>query len=167
MPKHQLTMFAASTIVVLAMGIATRFEGLMLHTYADPTGVPTVCYGSRAQVATGVRMTKSDCMNKLRDDMTTALGAVESCQGTQLPESVAAAFTSAVYNMGSRVACASTAATLLKQKKYEAACNQLELWNKARVGGSLRVMRGLTARRAAEAALCLRDIGVKNAHREV
>ena len=162
-------MFAASTIIVLAMGIATRFEGLMLHTYADPVGVPTVCYGSRAAPVstTGVRLTKSTCMNKLREYMTTALWSVEACQGTQLPESVAAAFTSAVHNMGSRVACASTAATLLKQKKYEAACNQLELWNKARVGGSLRVMRGLTARRAAEAALCLRDVGVKNAHREV
>lgn len=151
----------ATTVVLLAVTVAAKFEGLRLQTYYDPVGVPTVCYGSRAEASkNGLqnKHTQTSCMNKLRQDMTTALGAVQSCQGDQLPESVAAAFTSAVFNMGSRVACASTAATMLRQKKYAAACKQLALWNKANVGGSIRVLRGLTARRAAESELCMRDV---------
>ena len=151
-------MFA--TIVLLAVGVAAKFEGLNLQTYYDPVGIPTVCYGSRVDVTkkdSPNTHTPKTCMNKLRQDMTTALGAVQSCQGAKLPESVAAAFTSAVYNMGSRVACASTAATYLQNGNYKAACGQLLLWNKARFGGSLRAMQGLTVRRKAEYELCLRD----------
>ena len=151
----------ATTIVLLAVTVAAKFEGLRLQTYYDPVGVPTVCYGSRAEASKNglqIKHTQTSCMDKLRLDMAMAFGAVRSCQGGQLPESVAAAFTSAVFNMGSRVACASTAATLLKQKKYEAACKQLALWNTAKIGGSIRVLRGLTARRAAESKLCLRDV---------
>lgn len=154
----------ATTVVLLAVTVAAKFEGLRLQTYYDPVGVPTVCYGSRAEASkNGLqnKHTQTSCMDKLRQDMTTALGAVQSCQGDQLPESVAAAFTSAVFNMGSRVACASTAATMLRQKKYAAACKQLGLWNKANVGGSIRVLRGLTVRRNAEVELCLRDVSVK------
>lgn len=153
-------MFAA-TIVVLAVSIAAKFEGLNLQTYYDPVGVPTVCYGSRVAVTkkeSANTHTPTSCMNKLRQDMTTAFGAVQSCQGDKLPESVAAAFTSAVFNMGSRVACASTAATMLRQKKYAAACKQLGLWNTAKIGVSIQVLRGLTARRAAESELCMRDV---------
>ena len=150
-----------ASIVAMAAAVVTQFEGLSFTSYFDPVGVPTVCYGSRAEASkNGLqnKHTQTSCMNKLRQDMTTALGAVQSCQGDQLPESVAAAFTSAVFNMGSRVACASTAATMLRQKKYEAACKQLALWNTAKIGGSIRVLRGLTARRAAESKLCLRDV---------
>ena len=116
----------ATTIVLLAVTVAAKFEGLRLQTYYDPVGVPTVCYGSRAEASKNglqIKHTQTSCMDKLRLDMSMAFGAVRSCQGDQLPESVAAAFTSAVFNMGSRVACASTAATLLKQKNTKLRVN--------------------------------------------
>ena len=146
-----------ASIVAMAAAVVTQFEGLSLTSYFDPVGIPTVCYG---HTVVGERQgveTNETCLLKLRLDMTAALGAVQSCQGDKLPESVAAAFTSAVYNMGSRVACASTAATYLQHGNYKAACRQLLLWDKVRFGGSLRAMRGLTARRKAEYELCLRD----------
>lgn len=143
--------------VAAASAIAIPAEGLRQFAYYDPPGILTVCYGSTTNVEKGRKYSLAECQERLDDDMTLAVATVEGCQ-PNLPENVLAAFSDAVYNLGPTIACdraKSTAARLLAAKQYDAACNQLPRWNKARVGGQMVELPGLTKRREAEKRLCL------------
>jgi GH24 family phage-related lysozyme (muramidase) len=86
-----------------------------------------------------------------------AVEQVDSC-APNAPVNVLAAFGDAVYNIGPRIACdttASTAARKLQGQDWEGACRELPKWDKARIGGVLVPLPGLTKRRAKEMALCL------------
>ena len=90
----------------------------------------------------------------LTADMAEAVEAVERCH-PGLPTNVHAAFADAVFNLGPKVACESTASRYLAVGDFYAACRELPRWNKARVAGALVPLPGLTKRRNAEMALCL------------
>ena len=139
---------------VIATAIAIPCEGLRQWAYYDPPGILTVCYGSTTNVVAGRRYPLDECKARLNADMTAAVEAVERCH-PGLPENVLAAFGDAVYNIGPKVACDSTAAKLLAAGDIIGACNQLPRWNRARVAGVSVELPGLTARRAKERALCL------------
>lgn len=143
--------------VAAASSLAASFEGLRQYAYYDPPGILTVCYGSTTNVEKGRKYSLEECEDRLNDDMTFAVATVEGCQ-PGLPEPVLIAFADAVFNMGPTIACdrgRSTAARLLATKQYDAACNQLPRWNKARVAGQMVELPGLTKRRLKEQALCL------------
>lgn len=145
---------AAAAIATL---IATSAEGLRQYAYADPIGLLTVCYGSTTDVQRGKKYSLEECKARLDADMLKAVRQVETCQ-PGLPENVLAAFADAVYNMGPTIACnteRSTAARLLMQDNYAAACEQLPKWAKARVMGQMVELPGLKKRREAERLLCL------------
>lgn len=85
------------------------------------------------------------------------LSGLDSCR-PGLPINVLAAFSDAAYNIGPHIACdgtRSTAARLLAAGKYRDACEQLPRWNKAKVGGLLVPLPGLTKRREAARKVCL------------
>lgn len=143
--------------IAAATAIAIPAEGLRQFAYYDPPGILTVCYGSTTNVEKGRKYSLEECQERLDDDMQLAVGIVDGCQ-PGLPENVLAAFADAVYNMGPTIACdrgRSTAARLLATKQYDAACNQLPRWNKARVAGQMVELPGLTKRREKERQLCL------------
>lgn len=143
--------------IAAASSLAASFEGLRQYAYYDPPGILTVCYGSTTNVEPGRKYSLEECEDRLNDDMTLAVATVEGCQ-PGLPEPVLIAFADAVFNMGPTIACdrgRSTAARLLATKQYDAACNQLPRWNKARVAGELIELPGLTRRRLKERELCL------------
>lgn len=143
--------------IAAATAIAIPAEGLRQYAYYDPPGILTVCYGSTTDVQKGKRYSLDECKARLDADMLGAVLTVERCV-PGLPAPVLAAFGDAVYNIGPRIACdtsASTAARLLKSGDIAGACNQLPRWDKARVAGVLVALPGLTKRRAAERALCL------------
>lgn len=151
-PKQRIT-----SALALAAAIAVPAEGLRQYAYYDPPGILTVCYGSTTNVVKGKQYSLDECKARLDADMLTALTAVERC-APGLPVNALAAFSDAVYNLGPTIVCnpgASTAARLLKAGDVAGACNQLPRWDKARVGGVLVPLPGLTKRRAAEKALCL------------
>lgn len=142
----------------IAAALAVPFEGLRQYAYYDPPGILTVCYGSTTNVEKGKRYSIEECKARLNADMTAAVLAVERC-APGLPENALAAFADAVYNIGPVIVCdtqRSTAARLLKAGDVAGACRQLPRWNKARVAGQMVELPGLTKRRAAEEALCLR-----------
>jgi GH24 family phage-related lysozyme (muramidase) len=147
-----------AAIVAAACAIAAPAEGLRRVVYYDPPGIPTVCYGHTGRdVQTGKVYTDAECAALLTEDMARAVHAVEACQ-PGLPPKVLIAFSDAVFNMGPTIACntaQSTAARLLRAGQFDAACNQLPRWDKARVGGQLVTLPGLTKRRAIERDLCL------------
>ena len=147
----------AKIAVALAAAIAIPAEGLRQYAYYDPPGILTVCYGHTGpDVVKGRKYSLVECDAFLSADMKKAVQTVERCV-PGLPENVLAAFADAVFNIGPRVACGpdSTAARLLKAGDIPAACRQLPRWNKARVGGVMVELPGLTKRRAKEQALCL------------
>lgn len=141
-------------IVALAAAIAVPAEGLRQWAYLDPPGILTVCFGSTTNVQRGKKYSLEECKARLDADMLNAVQAVERCH-PGLPEHVHAAFADAVYNIGPKVACNSTASSLLAAGDIAAACNQLPRWNKATVAGRLVELPGLTKRRAKERDLCL------------
>jgi lysozyme len=143
----------------LATLIAIPAEGLRQYAYYDPPGILTVCYGSTTNVQKGKKYSLDECRARLDADMRQAVEAVERCV-PGLPVNVLAAFSDAVYNMGPTIACdrqRSTAARYLHQARLIDACNQLPRWDKARVGGVMVSLPGLTKRRAAEKELCLKE----------
>jgi GH24 family phage-related lysozyme (muramidase) len=144
----------------IASAIAIPAEGLFHFAYYDPPGILSVCYGSTKDVQKGRYYSLDECKARLQSDMMASVDAVDKC-APGAPDSVLAAFSDAVYNIGPTVACSteqSTAARLLKAGDYRAACQQLVRWDKAKVAGVMVALPGLTKRRAAERDLCLRDV---------
>ena len=149
-----------SIALAIATAIAASAEGLRQWAYKCPAGVVTVCYGHTGSVIRGKKYTLDECKALLDADMLKAVQEVEQCQ-PGLPPEVLAAFADATFNIGSRVACdtrQSTAARKLKAGDYRGACEELPKWNKARVGGALVALPGLTKRRAREREICLQGV---------
>ena len=142
------------TVTALAVALAIPAEGLRQYAYRDPVGILTVCYGHTGSDIEKRKYSLEECKAILGEDMLEAVEIVERCH-PGLPENGHAAFADAVFNIGSKVACNSTASRYLAAGDYERACNELPKWDKARVGGALVPLPGLTKRRAAEKALCL------------
>lgn len=142
-----------SAILAAAAALAAGFEGLRQYAYYDPRpgdSILTVCYGSTTQVQKGKKYSLEECKQRLEADMVEAIRIVERCHAN-LPDNVLIAFSDAVYNIGPKVACNSTASKYLKAGNYEAACNELPRWNKS----NGVVLPGLTRRREAERQICL------------
>ena len=150
--KQKKLVLAASVAATLAAG----FEGLRQYAYYDPRpgdAILTVCYGSTTQVEKGKRYSVEECKARLDADMAEAVAAVERCH-PDLPFNVLVAFSDAVYNIGPKVACKSTASRLLDEKRYAEACRELPRWNKS----NGIVLPGLTRRRKSEMDICLEGL---------
>lgn len=149
----QTTAKRMAAAAAAAAAIAAGFEGLRQYAYYDPRpgdAILTVCYGSTTNVEKGKKYSIDECKQRLADDMLDAVRVVERCH-PNLPDNVLIAFADAVYNIGPKVACNSTASRYLKQGNYEAACRELPRWNKS----NGVVLPGLTRRRLAEMEICL------------
>lgn len=143
-------------VLALATSLAVPAEGLRQWAYKDPgPGILTICYGHTGpDVTLGKKYSLDECKGLLNDDMLKAVEQVERCH-PGLPENVHAAFADAVYNLGPRVACESTASRYLASGNYEAACKELPKWPYAKVAGVSVKLPGLVTRRNAEMMLCL------------
>ena len=140
----------------IAASLAAGFEGLRQYAYYDPRpgdAILTVCYGSTTDVVKGKKYSIDECKSRLANDMLDAVRTVERCH-PNLPDNVLIAFSDAVYNIGPKVACNSTASKYLTQKNYTAACKELPKWNKS----NGVVLPGLTRRRQAEMEICLEGL---------
>ena len=145
-----------SAAATIATAIAIPAEGLRQWAYEDVgQGVLTVCFGHTGNdVKRNVKFSLDNCKALLDKDMLHAINTVELCH-PNLPDNVLAAFGDAVYNIGPKVACDSTASKYLSQGMIGAACNELPKWSKARVAGVMVTLPGLAKRRAIETDLCL------------
>lgn len=152
------TKITAAGAAVIAM-VAT-FEGVRQTVYADPVGIPTVCFGSTKgltkEMVGKARLSMEECKELLVDEVVEHEQGMRACLPTPdaLPESVYAAMASFAYNVGTGAFCKSTAAKYLRAGNWRAACDELPKWVKAR-GITLP---GLVKRRAAERAHCLKGI---------
>lgn len=142
--------------IEVAAALARRFEGCYMTPYLCPAGVPTIGYGA-TYYENGTRVTLHDA--PITRERAEALllwmvrtrylpAVVKLCPGADTAERLAALI-DFTFNLGDGNLRASTLRRRVNAGEWGDVPAQLAKWNKA--GG--RVLRGLTLRRAAEAAL--------------
>lgn len=140
----------AAVLLILAPLVALE-EGYVPHTYSDPVGIDTSCFGHVGPENTpGREFTREECDALLEQDMAEAYAAVQACIHVPLKPHEAAAFTSGTYNAGAKLVCGSTLQAKANAGDLAGACAELSKWVYAR-GIKLR---GLVRRRARERQLC-------------
>lgn len=136
-----------------ALALIQQWEGLRLTAYQDIAGVWTIGYGSTTDVAPGMRITKEQAIDRLREDLRTAERAVADAVKVELNDNQFGALVSFTFNVGAGALRSSTLLRKLNAGDYASVPTELTKWNKARVNGVLTPSVGLSNRRAAEAGL--------------
>lgn len=130
-----------------------RFEGLHLKAYIDPVGIPTIGYGTIVAngrpVKMGMIINERQAEEFLYADIQRFEDAVNQYLNVPVSQEQFDALVSFVYNLGPGNFRSSTLLKLINQKRLVEAQPQFLRWNRA--GG--KVLKGLTRRRLAEAAL--------------
>src|SRR5438132_3438694 len=128
-------------------------ESCRLAAYRGPAGVWTIGYGHTGEeVHEGLSISQPDADALLAADLCIFdAGVSKTCPAGS--DCQHAAMVSLAYNIGLSAFQKSSVARLHNYGRYAEAAQAFALWNKA--GG--KVQAGLVSRRAAEAALYLRD----------
>lgn len=154
-PKGQQRLIATVGIgaAALVTAIVGQFEGKRNDPYADLIGRMTVCYGETR--VTMRRYSDAECRDMLADGLADFAGPVLA-RNPELRghDPQIAAAVSLSYNIGQANYARSTVARRFSAGDWRGACDAFLLWNRA--GG--REVPGLTKRRAAERAICLRGL---------
>lgn len=135
-----------------------KFEGFRVNAYQDSVGVWTCGYGSTFNPFTKVKVKQGDKIDQLtalkwlQQELNQVQTVVKDSLTVLINGNQLNALTSFAYNVGTGNLKRSTLLKLLNAgKPKEEVAKQFLLWNKA--GG--QVLKGLTIRRQAEAALFL------------
>jgi lysozyme len=132
------------------------FEGYKPKAYLCPAGVPTIGYGS-TMYTTGLKIKIGDTINEQQANellMWELRNKAYALHGLKINQNQFDALLSFCFNLGIGAFAKSTL-----KKKIVANPNDKSIkaefmkWNKARVGGQLMELKGLTRRRIAEAEL--------------
>lgn len=144
-------------IPLAAVAIIAEREGCRLRTYKCPAGVWTIGWGETdpAKARPGATCTQEEADRWLLEDLQRRTAGVQAMLTVHAEPNQLGALVSLAYNIGLAALERSTVLKRHNAGDHEAAARAFALWNKARVKGQLQVLPGLTARRAAEAALYL------------
>lgn len=141
------------TAAIGLVAVVGSFEGKSNTPYDDIVGVATVCYGE-----TNVPMRRyndAECKDMLAGSLASyASGVLQRNPELRGHDPQLLAATSLAYNIGTAAYARSTVAKRFSAGDWKGACNAFMSWNMA--GG--REVKGLTARRAKERAICLRGL---------
>lgn len=135
------------------MELIKRFEGLHLVSYLDPVKIPTIGYGTiiikGKPVTLGMKITMAQAEEFIQADIAVFEGWVNRLVVAKLSQEQFDALVSFTYNLGPTNLRKSTLLRLINQSRHDEAQPQFLRWNRA----DGEVLRGLTRRRLAEAAL--------------
>lgn len=149
------------------------WEGRSLPVYTDMAGYDTVCNGHTGpDVKKGDVWTKEQCDAILHKDVTKHGTGILACITVPINQNEYNAYTSLAFNTGIAAVCNSSIPKKLAAGKRTEACNTIldfdkirdcnkpRVWNKdkQRWECPLVPVRGLTNRRKAEHALCLKPV---------
>ncbi len=140
------------------IALIKMFEGRELESYQDIAGVWTIGYGHTETAGPNQRISEREAEELLRRDLEPRERAVQQLASVSLNQNEFDALVSFVFNVGVNAFKNSTARKRLNRNDRTGAAEALTWWNKATVKGVLREVRGLTRRRAAEAALFLTPV---------
>lgn len=137
------------------LALVKQFEGCELTAYRCPAGKLTVGFGSTgSHVKEGMTITPAEAEALLLKDLKRFEYGVGVLIGDAPTTSDQfSALVSFAFNLGLGNLQQSTLLKKHKRGDIAGAADQFLLWNKARVKGALRVLPGLTRRRAAERRL--------------
>ena len=145
---------ASAGALMIAMGLATHWEGESLVAYQDVVGVWTLCDGETKGVRKGDTATHAQCQEMLAKRLAQFSAEIAPCLPAGLPDKTEAAFIDVAYNIGSSAFCKSSISKRALAGDLSGACDALLLWNKGRIAGILQPITGLTNRRKAERQTC-------------
>lgn len=151
--KGRLIALVGAAAAAVLIPTVARFEGKSNDPYKDIVNVTTVCYGeTRVEMK---RYTDAECEDMLADGLADFAAPVlkRNPELVGHPNQIAAA-TSLAYNIGAAAYVKSTVAKRFSAGDWKAACDAFLRWNMA--GG--RPVKGLTRRREAERAICLKGL---------
>lgn len=159
--KQKLVISAATAAAIyIAAPIIELVEGVEYKPYMDIAGIPTVCSGiTGPDVVWGKKYSDRECRNLLEKHIQIHGKYVQDAVTYPISPQTRAALISFSYNVGGSAMRKSTAVRLINQGKIEQGCKALSSWNKARVNGKLKVVKGLVNRRNEEIKLCLSGVG--------
>lgn len=130
--------------------------GPALKAYRCPANVWTIGLGHTAGVKPGATCTADQAWDMLHRELTERTDAIKPLLTEPANENELGALVSLHYNIGHGAFAKSSVLRLHNAGDKAAAAGAFLNFNKARVNGVLTVLRGLTARRTAEAALYLK-----------
>ena len=152
---------AVAAWLVIAGPLVANFEGYAKRPYVDTvgTGHPiTWCYGETKADGPvpplSAIFTKQECTKELEHSLSARYApAIDRCIRVVLPPHRKAALVSAAYNLGPSAVCNGPIARYINAGNVVAGCNALLAYDHA----AGRRLPGLTRRRQAERAMCLRN----------
>lgn len=133
-----------------------EFEGFYTKAYLCPAGIPTIGYGSTMwndgrKVKMGEKITKEGAELLLHWELNNKAIALK---GLSINQNQADALLSFIYNLGIGAFDKSTLKKKIRLNPNDPTIrDEFMKWNKARVGGKLMELKGLTRRRIAESNL--------------
>ena len=152
--RSKLIAKIGAAAAALAISTVTFYESTVQRTYRDPIGIVTACTGHTGpELQMGQTFTREQCDDMLAKDLLEHAEALD-CIKTPMADGQKAAFLSFAFNVGNGAFCGSTLARKANAGDMRGACAELSRWTLA--GG--RELAGLVKRRAAERALCERDL---------
>lgn len=128
-------------------------EALRLFAYRDIGGVPTIGWGHTTNVFVGQHIDEATAEQFLDQDVGLVDACINSCVKVPLTQNQFDALASFTFNLGCGALRDSTLLEKLNAGDYRGAAEEFKRWNKAKIGGVLTVVDGLTARRERERAL--------------
>ena len=147
-------MTLSMTVSANCAAITKKFEGCRLDPYVCPAGKLTIGYGhTGADVKEGMRIDQAKADQFLMSDLASAQNTVNAMVEVPLNQNQFDALCDFVFNCGAGNFKSSTLLKLINQKKFDEAKLEFARWNK----GGGKVLPGLVARRAAEAALFVKE----------
>jgi len=153
MPKGRLDVLIGASAATALVATVAAWEGKSNVPYRDVVGILTVCYGETHQPMR--RYTDAECKAMLEDRLADYAGPVlERNPELRGHDAQLVAASSLAYNIGVGNYRKSSVARLFSAGRWREACDAFLKWNRA--GG--REVRGLTNRRKAERAICLKGL---------
>lgn len=131
-------------------------EGMRTTAYLDIVGVPTICAGTTRGVKLGDVKTPEQCWTIAAAEYREYEKFVIDNVKVPLNANQQSALTWFTINVGKTGFYDSTARRQINAGNYTAGCQAMGMWNKVTINGQKVVSKGLTNRRNAEIAQCLR-----------
>ena len=135
-----------------------KYEGCVLKAYKCPSGVWTIGYGHTAGVKSGMKITKAQALNYLKQDLSVFEKAVTNYVKVPLNQNQFDALVSFSFNCGTGALKTSTLLKKLNSSDYSGAANEFLKWNKS----NGKVLNGLVRRRQEEKELFLKTNYLSN-----
>lgn len=140
-----------------AKELIKHFEGFSSKVYVCPSGHRTFGFGSLVSHYPDMQfpVTREQAEQCLLQDMQKFAKGIKKMVTVPLEDNQMAALISFTYNLGLGALQRSSLRMKLNRGEYNSAADEFLMWDKARVGGVLKALPGLTRRRVAERNLFL------------